>query len=70
MSLMVGTMKSKRKSRRNYFKKKKERKKERKRVLQQSATEGGILFDITYMWHLKRNDTNELIYKTERNSQN
>ena len=22
--------------------------------------------DITYMWNLKKNDTNELIYKTER----
>ena len=24
-----------------------------------------ILYDIPYMWNLKRNDTNELIYKTE-----
>ena len=26
---------------------------------------GEISNDIPYMWHLKRNDTNELIYKTE-----
>ena len=25
-------------------------------------------FDITYMWNLKKNDTNELIYKTETDS--
>ena len=24
------------------------------------------MYDIPYMWNLKRNDTNELIYKTER----
>ena len=24
-----------------------------------------ILYDITYMWNLKKNDTNELIYKTD-----
>ena len=27
--------------------------------------EGEISSDILYMWNLKRNDTNELIYKTE-----
>ena len=26
-------------------------------------------YDITYMWNLKKNDTNELIYKTETDSQ-
>ena len=26
-------------------------------------------YDITYMWNLKRNDTNELIYETETDSQ-
>ena len=27
-----------------------------------------ISYDITYMWNLKKNDTNELIYKTEIDS--
>ena len=31
--------------------------------------EGKILYDIPYMWNIKRNDTNELIYKTETDSQ-
>ena len=26
-------------------------------------------YDLPYMWNLKRNDTNELTYKTERDSQ-
>ena len=26
-------------------------------------------YDIYYMWNLKRHDTNELTYKTERDSQ-
>ena len=30
---------------------------------------GKILYDIPYMWHLKRNDTNELMYKRETDSQ-
>ena len=30
--------------------------------------EGEISDDIPYMWNLKRNDTNELIYKTETDS--
>ena len=34
-----------------------------------SDTEREISNDFTYMQNLKRNDTNELIYKTERNSQ-
>ena len=29
-----------------------------------SDREGEILYDIPYMWNLKRNDTNELTYKT------
>ena len=32
-------------------------------------TEREILYDIPYMWNLKRNDTKELTYKTERDSQ-
>ena len=28
-----------------------------------------ISYDITYMWNLKKNDTNELNYKTEIDSQ-
>ena len=32
--------------------------------------EGEILYDILYMWNLKRNDTNELTYRTETDSQN
>ena len=28
-----------------------------------------ILYDIPYMWNLKRNGKNELTYKTERDSQ-
>ena len=31
--------------------------------------EGEISYDIPYMWNLKRNDTNEHMYKTERDSQ-
>ena len=31
--------------------------------------EGKILYDIPYMQNWKRNDTNELIYKTESDSQ-
>ena len=34
-----------------------------------SDREGQILYDITCMWNIKRNDTNELIYKTETDSQ-
>ena len=33
-----------------------------------SDRKGEILYDIPYMWNLKRNDTNELTYKTERDS--
>ena len=28
-----------------------------------------MAYDILYKWNLKRNDTNELIYKTETDSQ-
>ena len=34
-----------------------------------SDREREISFDISYMWNLKRNDKNELTYKTERDSQ-
>ena len=34
-----------------------------------SDREGDILYDIPYMWSLKRNYTNELIYKKETDSQ-
>ena len=34
-----------------------------------SDREGEILYGIPYMWNLKRNDTNELTYKTERDAQ-
>ena len=33
-----------------------------------SDREGEILYGIAYMWNLKRNDTNEFTYKTERDS--
>ena len=33
-----------------------------------SDREGEILYDILYMWNLKRNDTNEITYETERDS--
>ena len=34
-----------------------------------SYKEGEIMNDIAYMWNLKRNDTNELTYKTETDPQ-
>jgi len=34
-----------------------------------SDREGEISYDIPYMWTLKRNDTNELTYKTITDSQ-
>ena len=36
---------------------------------QSKSDRGEIAYDTTYMWNLKRNDTNELTYKTERDSQ-
>ena len=33
-----------------------------------SSKEGEIVHGTPYMWNLKRNDTNELIYKTETDS--
>ena len=34
-----------------------------------SDRQGEVSYDITYIWNLKRNDTNEAIYKAERDSQ-
>ena len=34
-------------------------------ILSKSHRERQILYDITCMWNLKKNYTNELIYKTE-----
>ena len=34
-------------------------------ILSEVKTEGEISYDILYIWNLKRNDTNELTYKTE-----
>ena len=34
-----------------------------------STPDRGEIYDIPCMWNLKRNDTNELTYKTERDSQ-
>ena len=38
-------------------------------ILSKSERERQILYDITYLWNLTKNDTNELIYKTEIDSQ-
>ena len=38
-------------------------------ILSEARKRRKILYDIPYMWNLKRNDTNELTYKTERDSQ-
>ena len=35
-----------------------------------NKSEKEISYDITYMWNLKKKDTNELIYKTEIDSKN
>ena len=37
-------------------------------IILSEVREGEILNDILYMWTLKRNDTTELIYKTETDS--
>ena len=39
------------------------------RNLRLQDREREILYDIPYMWNLKTNDINELIYKTETDSQ-
>ena len=36
----------------------------------QADREGKISYNIPYMWNLKRNDTNELIYQTETDLEN
>ena len=33
-----------------------------------SEVNQGQIYDITYMWNLKKNDTNELVYKVETDS--
>ena len=38
-------------------------------ILSESDRERQIPYDITYMRNLQKNDTNELIYKTETDSQ-
>ena len=38
-------------------------------ILSQSDRERQISYDIAYMWNLKKNDTNELLYKIEADSQ-
>ena len=38
-------------------------------ILTKSERERQISYDILYMWKLRRNDTNELIYKTETDTQ-
>ena len=35
----------------------------------ESDSEGNLQYDIPYMWNLKRNDTHELTYKIETDSQ-
>ena len=35
-------------------------------ILSEVSQTGEISYGIPYMWNLKRNHTNELIYKTER----
>ena len=38
-------------------------------IQMKSDRKGEILYNIHYMWNLKRNDTNELTHKTGRDSQ-
>ena len=38
-------------------------------LLSELSDKNKYFYDITYMWNLKKKDTNELIYKTERDSQ-
>ena len=35
-------------------------------IILSEVRERQMSYDITYMWNLKENDTNELIYKTNR----
>ena len=37
-------------------------------ILSKSDREGETLYVIPYTWNLRRNDTNEFTYKTERDS--
>ena len=39
-------------------------------VLQSEVSQAERQIYITYMWNLKKNDTNELIYKTETDTEN
>ena len=38
-------------------------------IMLSEVSQTQILYDIVYMWNLKKNDTNELTYKTEIDSQ-
>ena len=38
-------------------------------IILSEIRERQISYNITYMWNLKKNDTNELIYKKETDSQ-
>ena len=38
-------------------------------VIVSEVSQREISYDIPYMWNLKRNDTNEFIYKVETESQ-
>ena len=38
-------------------------------IILKEVNQRQISYDIIYMWNLKQNDTKELIYKTEKDSQ-
>jgi len=38
-------------------------------ILSEVSQRRWLSYDVTYMWNIKKNDTNELIYKTETDSQ-
>ena len=42
---------------------------DRESVILSKSDRGEILYDFSYMWNLKRNDTNEFTYKTQRDLQ-